>query len=153
MPETTKPVAATVKQIKAAYPKAKDEFIIRCMEKEMPLEEVTEEVARSMEDENVELTAKVAELEEELVAFRAMEEEEVAKAKAMEEEEEEVAKARKTGTNPIARASGGNGKDPRAEWNALNDSFIAKGKTRQQAVILANKANPGLRESLVNSVN
>lgn len=155
MPESAKKVAATVKQIKARFPKAKDSFIVKAMEEELPMEEVVEEMIESLQAENEQLMARISAMEEEMAAKAmegedpgAMEEEE---PEAMEEEEEMVAKAKaKSGVKPVARVSGGKpAKTARAQWSELIDSFTAKGLDRATAVRRANKENPGLRQRML----
>ena len=154
---STAKVAATVKTIKSAFPKASTEFIVRCMEEEMSMEEVTEENAKAMEEENEELKAKVAAMEEEIAALKAKAmEDEDEMAKAMEEEEEIAAlvKAKRTGVKPIASVpSGSNKKSALEQWQSLVDRFKAKGHKGSRAAILANKANPGLRSQIVEEAN
>jgi ATP-dependent protease ClpP protease subunit len=159
----SKPVAATVQEIKAAFPKAKAEFVLACIEKSLPMASVASAAAEEMMKENEELVAKVAAMEEELAKARAemdeyakskaMEgEEEEAKAKA-EEEEKEVAKARRTGVKPVAQATSGK-PSASARWNEAIESSLAKcGGNRAKAVALANKNNPGLRAAMLAEVN
>ena len=156
---TAKKVAASVKTIKAAFPKAKNEFIVKCMEEELTEEEVTSAHARAMEEENEELIAKVSAMEEELAALKAkamddetaMEEEEAAKAKA--EEEESIALA-KRGLKPVAtRIKGVNTAPVSEQWDDLVGTFVAKGQSRIKAVVSANKARPDLRKALVQESN
>jgi len=145
------PVAATVKAIKAAYPKAQDSFIVKCMDDELSMEEVGEEYSKSMEEQNEELLAKVAAMEEENNDLKA-------KLAAMEEPDEEpVATATKTpGVTAVASVTPvGQGAvdDPSAKWDEAIDSFVAQGKSRQQAAILANRKFPGLRSQMVEAAN
>ena len=142
--DPTMPVAATVSAIKKAFPKAASEFIVRCMEEEMAMDDVGEEYARAMEAENEELKAKVTAMEAEIEELKAMETE--------EEEEEVLPAARRVGAAPIANAGTAN-VDPVAAWDSLVQSYVAQGKSRQQAVLAANRANPALRQSLINAAN
>ena len=153
MSKSEKSIPATVKAIKSAFPKARSEFIVRCMEEELDMEDVGEEYAKSMEEENEELLAKCAELEEELTAMKAaMEEEEMAKSKAEEEKEEQP--VARSGLRPVAATIGAiNGEPVDQQWENLVNSFVAKGKTRINAVCLANKANPELRKAMIKQAN
>ena len=63
--EQPKRVAATVSQIKSMFPKAKSDFIVRCMEKEMTAEEVQNKAMEELQSEVEELQAKLAAYEEE----------------------------------------------------------------------------------------
>ena len=152
IPMSDKPrVAATVKQIKAAFPKAKSDFVVKCMEQELTEEEVTSRAMEELMAENEELMAKVASMEEMLEESKAkaMEEEEEAKAKAMEEEE---AKAKARGNSPVAV---GTGSAPSAtvRWNDAVASYQSKGFPKAKAVSMANKKNPGLREQFLQEAN
>ena len=134
------PVAATVSAIKKAFPKATSDFVVKCMEEEMNMEDVGEEYAKAMEEENETLKAQLAELQEEM-----------AKLKAMEEEEAPMPEA--SGIKPVAHVSGGLVDNPQAKWNEVIESYVAKGKTRQQAHIAANRAFPNLRAQLIAQAN
>lgn len=167
---TAKPVA-TVADIERAFPKASEKFIVRCMRKAMAMDEVGEEYARAMEEENTDLMARVTAMEAEIAEMRAMNQpsamdDEVAMddptamdddAVALNNPGEELgggAKARRRGLAPVAgvgaRASA---KDPRDEWNSLVESFKAKGMSGAKAVVAANRAAPKLRQAMVNAVN
>ena len=152
------PVAATLQEIKAAYPKAKAELVIRCLEKSMPMASVASAAIEEMMAENEMLKAQV----------KAMEEEMSGKAKAMDGEEEEpvaveheeeemeaapVAKARRIGVAPVAR---GTAAKPLASvrWCSAVDACLPKcNGNKMRAVAMANKQNPGLRQAYLDEVN
>lgn len=136
--EPQKPVAASVRAIKTAFPKASNDFIVKCMDEELEMEDVGEEYAKAMEAENEELKAQVSAMGEEITAL---------KAAAAEPEEAPVAK--KTGVEPVANAGVEKVATPVAQWNAAVEAEVAKGKTRQKAVMAANRNNPGLREQML----
>lgn len=140
MSEVTR-VAASLKQIKAAFPKAKNDFIVRCMEKEMTIEEVNATAMEEMMEENETLSAKVKAMEDELAALKA--------AKA-EMPKEEVPTAKTGGVAPVARGvAGGVTASAKVKWNEAINEYVAKGMTRQQAVVAVNRVNPGLRSQLL----
>src|SRR5690606_15135473 len=91
------PVAATIQEIKTAFPKAKSDFVVRCLMQSLPMASVAAQVVEETMTENESLAAKVSAMEEELIAARAQLDELSARAKAMEGEggeggeEEEVA--------------------------------------------------------------
>jgi ATP-dependent protease ClpP protease subunit len=151
MSESQKPVAATVKQIKAAFPKAKNEFIVKAMEQEMPMEQVASSFANEAMTENETLSAKVMAMETELAAL---------KAKALEIEvepkEEEVmppaAKA-KSGVTPVAKAKTAGSVSAKAKWQSLIQAKVSTGVPQSKAVAFVNKENPGLREQMLAEVN
>lgn len=156
------PVAATVQQIRTAYPKAKAEFVLSCIEKSMPMASVASAAAEEMMKENEELKAKVSAMEEEMTAIKAkaMEEEmpaeeesAKAKAKAEDDEEKEVAKARAKGVKPVAKGTSSK-PSASARWeNAIETSIPKCGGNKMKAVALANRQNPGLREAYLAEVN
>jgi uncharacterized phage infection (PIP) family protein YhgE len=154
-------VAATAKQIKAAFPKAKAEFIVRCMEKEYAMEEVATELTEEVLEENETLSAKVKAMEEELTALKAKaQEEEEMKAKYAEMEqkaqdmEEQLAKFQARGMRAVTQPIGTPSKESaRAQWQAEVESHVAKGLSRANAVIAANRAKPGLREKMIAECN
>jgi len=158
------PVAATVQEIKTAFPKAKSDFIVRCLERQLPIASVAQVAAEEMMTENESLAAKVAAMEEELTSARAMMEELASRAKAMEGEEKpeeakaeydekEEAKARRTGVTPVARGTAGK-PSASVRWNeAVSQCLTRTNGDRVKAVALANKQNPGLREAYLAEVN
>lgn len=161
----SKPVAATVKEIKAAFPalaKAKPHFVIDCIEREMPLASVASAAAEEMMKENDELKAKVAAMEEEMAKAKAkaMEDEEKPDAKAegddMEEDDEKEkveAKAKARGAKPVAKGTSGR-PSASAKWSQAVDSALEKcGGNKMKAVALASRQNPGLREQMLAEIN
>lgn len=149
----SKPVAATISQIKAAFPKAKSDFIVRCMEKDMPLEEVQKAAMTEMETENETLSAKVAAMEQELQALKAQ-----AAAKACMPEEEPAPAAAavptaKAGLKPVAVAKATPGKSFKAQWEDAVESYVAKGMSRAQAAVKANQSHGSIREAMLAEVN
>jgi len=156
----TQPVAASLAEIKAAYPKANAEFIVRCLEKQLPVASVMTEALGAMEEEMNALRAKVAEYEQKMAAMEtqeAMEEEEEmsaeAKAKAMEEEEPEAKAKAKTGVKPVAKATSVPRVSASVRWNEQIEAKVAKGLPKAKAASLVNKENPGLREQMLAEVN
>jgi ATP-dependent protease ClpP protease subunit len=162
----SKPVAATVKEIKAAFPalaKKKPAFVIDCIERDLPLASVASAAAEEMMKENEELQAKLTAMEEEMTAMKAkamedeeakaMEDEEEPDAKAEEDEDEKPdAKARRSGAAPIAKGTSGK---PTASvrWDNAVEDAMKKTKNKMQAVALANRKNPGLRDAYLAEVN
>lgn len=163
MTEST-PVAATVQQIKAAYPKAKAEFVLSCIERALPMASVASAAAEEMMKENEELKARVSAMEEELAKAKAEitidtededEEEMPTKAKAMEDEQKKdyEAKARARGVKPVAKGTTGK-PSASARWSSAVDDALAKcGNNKMKAVALASRQNPGLREAMLSEVN
>lgn len=155
MPEST-PVAATIQEIKAAYPKAKAEFVVKCLEKSMPMASVASAAVEEMMTENAALRAELEEMKAAKAKAEEPAEEEVdPAAKAMEEEEETVeAKATaRSGVKPVAKAKT-SGPSASARWNSSVESCLAKcNGNKMKAVAMANRNNPGLREAFIAEVN
>jgi len=163
MAEVNKPVAASVKQIKAAFPKMKADFVVRCLEQELPLESVATSAAEELMIENEALTSVVQSLEAELMQLKLLTEEaesvpatetetETVPLMMEDDEEELVAKATARGTlRPVARskAKGSSFAGATAKWDAAIVACVAKAGSRQRAAIMANKQNPGLREQML----
>lgn len=150
MSETQAPVAASLAEIKAAFPKAKAEFIVRCLEKQLPVASVLTEALAAMDEE---LTATKAQLAEALAAGKAssmeeeMMEEEVSEEKMMESK----AQAR-TGVKPVAKASTSK-PSARAQWNAKISAKVQQGMAKDKAVLAVNRENPGLRAQMLEESN
>lgn len=161
-PMTTQPVAASIKEIKAAFPKMKDSFFVKCLERELPLASVASAAAEELMAENQELMAKVAAMEEEMASLKAKAMEEEVKPDAMEEDEEtaeydeeETAKAKaKSGAKPVARAkTAAASRTATARWNEAVNAAMVTAKTKFKAVAIANRENPGLREQMLAEAN
>jgi hypothetical protein len=154
MPEST-PVAATIQEIKAAYPKAKAEFVVKCLEKSMPMASVASAAVEEMMTENAALRAELEEMK-------------AAKAKAESQIEEEVDASRRkrwkrrrkasgttarSGVKPVAKAKSVR-PSASVRWNSSVESCLAKcNGNKMKAVAMANRNNPGLREAFIAEVN
>jgi len=151
MSETQVPVAASLAEIKAAFPKAKAEFIVRCLEKQLPVASVLSEALAAMDEE---LTATKAQLAEAIAAgkAKAMDGEEM----PMEEEEEAPVEAKakaKTGVRPIAKATAVSKPSAKAEWKTKIHAMVQQGIAKDKATAIVNRENPGLREQMLAEVN
>jgi ATP-dependent protease ClpP protease subunit len=158
-PMSTAPVAATIQEIKAAFPKAKAEFVVKCLERSLPLASVATAAAEEMMSENEELAAKCKAMEEELAKYKAQEseaedEEEKPDARAEEDEEEKPeAKAKSRGVKPVAK-SRTSGPSAKARWDQAIESALPKFRNnRSKAVATVNRNNPGLRQAMLAEVN
>lgn len=152
MSQTVTRVAATAKAIKARFPKAKADFVVRCMEEEMTMEEVTEEYVEESDKEAVSLKAQVEEL---MAKVKAMEEEKAAaKAKAAEEEMKPEAKA-KAGVQAIAQGAAGaqSRGSAKAAWLTQVQARMASGLPRDKAMVAVDRDNPELRQAYLDELN
>lgn len=154
MSESQKPVAATVSEIKRKFPKAKAEFIVKCMEKEMPMEEVAVAVVDETMAENETLMARISALETEMAAMKAASPiMPVPTLQPEVETEMEYAKAKATGVKPVAKATSSTMPSAKARWNDLISSKLRDGVPKAKAAIYVNRENPGLREQMLAEVN
>lgn len=155
----SQPVAATIEEIEAAYPKMKPKSILACLKKKMPMASVAQAAVEEMMAENQDLAAKCKAMEDELAKYKAMEvtpdEEEPA---AAETEEEPQPSAKKRGLNPVSLPRAGDegqrrSASPRAMWldklSAKKDAGIPNAK----AIMQIENEHPGLREEMLQEVN
>ncbi len=149
MSETQKP-AATVHDIQRAFPKAKAEFIVKCMAQAMPMEQVAAAAVDETMTENASLMARINALETEMAAMKAKAAVEVEVEPEMPEEP--VMKAR-SGVAPVAKAKSAGGVSAKARWSDLIQAKVASGYAKSKAVVAVNKENPGLREQMLSEVN
>lgn len=158
----TQPVAASLAEIRAAFPRAKADFVLHCLEKNLPMASVMTEALAAMEEENMALKAKLAEYES------AKPEEPMAMEVEVEEDPEEAvpspaAKAKATpkaqakkasGVKPIAKATQtSGGVSAKAMWESKIAAKVATGLPRAQAVRAVIVENPNLREQMLAEVN
>lgn len=156
----SQPVAATLQEIETAFPKAKSDFIVRCLKKGLPMAGVAQAAVEEMMAENTELMAKVSSLEEELAKCKAeMGTTETTAPEGMEvevEEEEEptpAPSARRKGLAPIAVARTSGRPTARQQWNELLTAKVSSGMPRAKAIRAIDAESPGLREQMVREVN
>ncbi len=156
MSQKAEPVAATVKELRTAFPKMSDTFVLGCIEKSLPMASCAEAAASELLKENEELKARVQAMEDEKAAAQ---EESDANAKAEEEEaekeeadEQEAAQAAAKGHSAVGNVGGGSGPTAAARWTEAVASF-GNAIPRHLAVRKANRANPGLRDQMVAEAN
>ncbi len=147
------PVAATLQEIKAAYPKAKADFIVKCLEKSLPMASVAHAAVEEMMEENKALRAECDALKADAAKAKA---EFPPKEDGEEEPEEEKTEAKATarsGVKPVAKAKTG-GPSAKARWESAIDTCLPKcSGNKAKAVAMANRTNPGLREAMLSEVN
>jgi hypothetical protein len=154
----TKPVAASLAEIKAAFPKAKAEFVLNCIERQLPRASVMTDALAAMDEELNSLRAKVAKFEEEAAA-KAMETEEEVVPPTTEDDKEEVeakAKAKaKIGVKPVAKSASGSApkQSATAQWTGSVSAKVSSGLSRAQAIHAVEREFPGLREQMVEEAN
>ena len=170
--------AATVKEIKAAFPNMGNDFVVKALENEMTMDQVSaaanEEmstVIAQLRAENETLKATCKAFEEKLAGMTPatvpnpeLEEGQVlvptatgsvtptASAGATPTASAKVT-TMASGVKPVANVSGvgGGSQTPTAtaRWRAAVNAYVAQGKTKHEASRLANRENPGLREQYV----
>ena len=161
----SKPVAATLQEIEAAFPKASEKFIVKCLRRNLPLASVASAAAEEMMSENEDLKKQVTAMTEELAKYKAAEleisteddseeEPKPADAKAMDGEEDPMkAKAKARGVRPVAKART-SGPSASARWNQAIENCLPKcNGNKMKAAALADRNNPGLRQAFVDEFN
>ncbi len=163
MTEST-PVAATVQQIKAAFPKAKAEFVLSCIEKSLPMASVASAAAEEMMKENETLRAENEQLktqckamEDEKAKAKAEDGEETPDAKAEgeddpEKKEDAESKAKARGAKPVAKGTSGK-PSASARWKDLIEAKVTAGMPRASAIMKVDQENPGLRSQYLAEAN
>ena len=148
------PVAATLQEIEAAFPKAKAEFVIKCLKKSMPMASVAQAAVEEMLAENEMLRAQIKSMEDEKAkAELPMEEEEPSAEMPMEEEPEAKATAQaRGGVKPIAKAKT-SGPSARVRWSEAINTKVAAGIPRAKAILAIEKEQPELRAAMLAEVN
>jgi hypothetical protein len=145
----SQPVAATVEEIEAAFPKAKADFILACVKQKLPMASVATVAVKEMMAENEALLAKVAAMEEEMSKAKA---EATATSEAVAMDDEEV-EAKASGVKAIAKAKT-SGPSARVRWESSIESCLPKcGGNKVKATAMANRLNPGLRQAFLDEVN
>ncbi|QDU82671.1 Putative signal peptide peptidase SppA [Polystyrenella longa] len=135
--ETTA-TAASVKELRAACPKADEKFLLEQLEQNATLEAAQQNYIQHLEASHETLATENQTLKAE-----------------KEEQEKEAAKSKdaKTGVGALgngkASAAGDDDGDPAAAWKAAINENVAKGMSRERATMEANRQNPGLREAML----
>lgn len=164
----SKPVAATVKEIKAAFPalaKKRPEFVVDCIEREMPLASVASAAAEEMMKENEtlraendDLKAKAAEYEQAKAKAEECDDEKPdAKAEGEDDPDEDKkedaeAKARARGAKPVAKGTSGR-PSASTRWKDLIQAKVTAGVPKAEAIMKVDIENPGLRKQYLAEVN
>ena len=155
--ESQTPVAASISEIEAAFPRAKAEFVLKCIKRQLPMASVLTEALAAMDEENQSLKSQLPK------AIETPEEptEEPSAAVELEigtedevPEEETMAKAKaRSGVRPVAKSTVAT-PTASARWNQAIDSCLPKcNGNKARAVAMANKSNPGLRQAFLEEVN
>lgn len=146
----SQPVAATLEEIEAAFPKAKSDFVIKCLKKKMPMASVATAAVEELMAENAQLQARIQAMEQEMTKAKAMDPAEVIE-EMTEEEPAEEAKAK--GVKAVAKAKT-SGPSASVKWQSAIQSALPDCKgNKMKAVALASRNNPGLREAMLAEVN
>jgi ATP-dependent Clp protease, protease subunit len=161
MSQSPERVAATARAIKAAFPKAKADFVVKCMEKEMTMDEVKDEYHEMTEDE---MELMKAQLDEATTAKAAMEEELMATKAKLTAMEEEMAKAKAAGPQARFRSgapavpagsagSAGSGVSAKAKWLDAVKAKMQSGYNREKAMLQVDREAPELRAAFLAEIN
>lgn len=158
MSDSNQPVAATLEEIQSAFPKAKAEFVVKCLSRKLPLASVAAVAAEELMTENEEMKTKCAAMEQEIVALKAQLAAKAEGEAPKEDEEEHAAKAKasaKPGVNPVANA-GGKAKAQKTaseEIEELAQAHVSRGMPYAKAKQTVLSSNHALRERFVAEVN
>ncbi len=150
------PVAASLNDIKSACPKASSDFVLKCLERSLPIAQVTAEYSEEQMKAMEELEAENEKLKAQVKAMEEEKEDAEAKAKAMEEEEKAKAEARakRPGLRePVQQVAASSGESATAKWRSEVDRLVAAGQPKHKAVQAVNRSHPGLREAYLSEVN
>lgn len=144
------PVAATIEEIEAAFPKLKAETVLACVKKKMPIASVAQAAVEEMMAENQMLKTECEALKAELAS----------KASTVvipgEEEEEGMCEATakaKPGVKAVANVSTSTAKSALDQWNGLVADAKRQGMSAAKALVAVNRSNPGLRARMLAEVN
>lgn len=149
----TQPKAATPQEIRSAFPKAKAEFVLSCIERQIPMAQVASEAARAMEEENTSMASQIAAMQDELAKMKALLEEKD-QSLVVKEEELAKAKAKKVGISPLAQSSGSNpAGSAKSRWMAAVSDKVASGMARSKAITQVDVEQPELRQEMLSEVN
>lgn len=151
MSQETETKAATIQELKAAFPKADDSFHVAQLEKGATLEAARTSYTALLEAK-VEADKKAAEEAEQ----KHKAELEAAAAKTAEAEKKAQAAAEDTGNDVVRTEAGsenGGGNDPAAEFRELVEKKVKGGMTRARAVAEVARDNPKLRHAMVAAAN
>jgi len=148
------PVAATLQEIEAAFPKAKAEFVVKCLKRAMPMASVAQAAVEEMMSENAELQSKCKAMEDELMALKGAKAETVVEVEEEEPDEEPATAQARSGVKPVAKATANTpATSARAQWHSEINARLAAGKPRAAAILEVEKQIPGLRQSMLAEVN
>lgn len=161
--EETAMAAATYHELKSAFPKAKAEFLTRCLDKDLTIDkaraEYDEAQAKALEETTEELAKAKAEMEElkkesEAKAKAEEEEKKAAEAKAKAEEEKKAAEAKaRSGVLPVGTATGRGGQTATAEWTEAVSEKMKAGLPKSKAIRSVVIERPELHQSYLSEAN
>ena len=137
----TQPVAATITEIEAAYPKAESAFVLSCIKRQLPMAEVAAEMNHTLTAENEALAGQVTELTEKVTELEAK----LAEATTPE--------AKKTGNQPVGQSAETPEATAEDRWRQAVETEFKRTNDRAKAVQAANKKHPGLRQEMLKEAN
>ena len=151
------PVAATLPEIEAAFPKLKPSTILACLRKSLPMASVASAAVEEMMNENAALRAELDTMKaaasakaEEVDPVEPDEDDVPAEAKAELPPEEEMKAKARSGVKPVAKSRTGSGfKSATARWKSSVEARVKTGKTKAQAMIELDKDEPELRQAML----
>ena len=113
MPEKQEPIAASVSEIKSVYPQASADFIVRCVERNLPIAQVSAEASKDLHSQNEQLSSEIESLKSEIEELKAS-----AAAAVEAQEEAAAASAAADSTAPVARSTDAPTATARERWTS-----------------------------------
>ena len=148
---------ATARAIKQALPRAKSDFVVRCMEKEMTLDEVKDEYMQEVEQEAVAMEDEKSMLMEAKAALESELEEMKAKLAAMEEAaaQDKTPSARyAAGVKAVANRQGAaTSVSAKSAWQSAVKAKMTAGMNRERAILTVDREEPELRAAFLAEIN
>lgn len=145
-------VAASVKAIKAKFPNVSDSFVVKCMEQELPMEDIGELLLEELQSKVNALTQENQTLAEQVMEMKAQMDEMSAKAAeempAVPAEEEKPAMKVK-GVAAVRTVVASTTMTNTGIWKQKIQEYISKGISASDAVRRVNRENPGLRVNML----
>lgn len=150
-----------VKALRARFPKASSDFIVKAMEEGMSEEDMSQKIIEELTSKVDDLSMQLKAALDQNSALEQQKQEVAAKVVALETTIKNLGsgstQGRVTGTQAVVRtqASAANTgvASAKARWTAEVNACIAKGMKRVDAVKAVDELHPGLREEMIAEVN
>ena len=156
--------AATYQELKAAFPRAKAEFLTGCLDKAYPIDKARaehdeenakalDESARALDESKAEFEKFKKDTEEEAKAAEEEKKEAEAKAKAEEDEEKKAAEAKAKSGVKAAGSGGAKGGHGASAFHVAVNERVKLGLTKAEAVAETVHEDPEMHREFVQGHN